>query len=700
MKPRVLSKNNTSEEQLVQTNRINNIEEDNPREYRRGEFASTKHGRVDSGLSKNRKFALAAIVIAVLAVTAVLVVIYFKSPERLKTITDSLHTPTVSPGGPGAVPVDLPSGLLPQSSNERIKRGREAYAKKYYRDAAAEFTEVVDSDSSDADKSIALFYLGMISFDTEEYAKAAEYFKRAITFDSSNTEALKRLSMALRYGKHYDEAIAYSKSALDKNPNDTDMMLLLGNIYYEMGRYADAAAQYRQAVNKAPENPRALYNLASAMLKLGDDFSSAEYFKRAADLDKYGDVAYRASSSLGIIYTEKGDNEQAVKYLKQAVSIRPNNAANHYNLGLAYLKAGREDEALKELALAEQYSANEEQVLENIGEMYGRLNRYDKSIEVYNKILQANGRSIRALSRIGEIYYKNGELDKAFDAYKKITIVEPAGENARNAYLNMGNILDDAQRYDEAAEAYQKALSLNSKDDGAYYNLGLTYKHGGKPELAISAWQEAARLNTVNPAPRLAIADYYYESGFFDLAEKEYRDILDLWPDLQDAHFKMGSLYFKQNQYSYAYKAFERAAKINATSDIARKAYVNMAVINADINPDEAGIDESLNLAQKALLLKPSDNDALLTFAILLAKKGQQDRAIDTFYQVIKNTRDSATLAKAYNNIGKTYFAQKDYKKALHAFSRAGEEDPSNEEIRMNRRAASQAYEQGISSER
>ena len=80
-------------------------------------------------------------------------------------------------------------------------------------------------------------------------------------------------------------------------------------------------------------------------------------------------------------------------------------------------------------------------------------------------------------------------------------MLEPATENARVAYLNMGNILDDAQRYEEAIEAYQKALSISPKDDAAYYNLGIAYKHAGKPELAITAWKKAAELDPNDRAP-------------------------------------------------------------------------------------------------------------------------------------------------------------------------------------------------------
>ena len=671
----------SNDEDSLQTNRINSIS-------------------VESDVSRSRghsgkKVIIITSVIAILAVAAVIIII-----TLAKKNPTFLSQPHIESKSAENSPLDSSLRSALTSDNEHIKRGIESYLKKYYRDAAGEFNEVIESAASDKDKAVALAYLGMISVDAGDYQAAADYFKRALSYDSSSIEIYKRLALALRYQKKYDEAISYAKQSIDKKPDDVDAKILLGNIYFEMARYADAIEQYRKALDIAPENPTALYNLASALIKTGDEFAAAEYLKRAASIDKFGEIAYRASSSLGILYTEKGDLELAEKYLKQSVSIRPNNPVNRYNLGLVYMKSGKEEDALKEFAIAEEYSSEEAKMLENLGDVYGRLGRYDKSVNLYEKILKNNSRNVRVLARIGEIHYKNGELDKAFDAYKKITMIEPASENARNAYLNMGNILDDAQRFDEAAEAYQKAISLNAKDGDAYYNLGIVYRNSNKPELAISAWKESARLDTTNPAPRLAIAGYYYEAGFSDLAEKEYQDILQEWPNIQEAHFKMGSLYYKQKQNTYAYKAFERTAKIDVNSELARKSYINMAVINSDLNPDERGIDDSINLVQKALLIKPGDAEALLSFGFLLTKKGQSERAIDTFYQVIKNTADSLLIAQAYNNIGKTHYKNKDYKRALQAFARAVEEDPSNEEIRMNRKTASQAYEQEIAAGR
>ncbi len=586
-----------------------------------------------------------------------------------------------------------------KSENPGIQRGRESYSRGYLADAITEFNNVVESDATDRDKAIALTYLGMIHDDKGDYDSAEKYFTRALTYDKNNPDIYKNLSMTYRHKKQFDKAVESAEKSASMKTDDTDAKILLGNVYFETGRYDEAIAAYREALDSAPDNPRLLYNLGSALMKKGDEFAAMEYFKKAGAADRIGEVAHRAYSRLGVIYTERKDFAEAEKYLKEAVSIRPNDALNRYNLGIAYLRQKKTDEAIEELAKAEALGENNAAVLENIGEAYFSMKQYDRSLEVYNRVKKENERNVKILSRIAEIYYEKGELDSAYEMYRKITVLEPATENARVAYLNMGNILDDAQRFDEAVEAYRKALTISPKDDTVYYNLGIAYKHAGKPELAIAAWKKGAELDPNDSQPAVAIADYYYERGYYDLAETEYRRIVGRWPNIQEPHFKMGTMYYKRGNFDYALNAYNRVIEIEPNSDLGRKALINKAILVSKTGAGDEGVEKAMNLVQKAILMKPEDPEALFALGIIYMKKEMYDNAMDTFYQVVKSAGENRLVADAYNNIGKCYYKKKQYKKALQAFTRGIEEDPESEELRMNRKAATQAYEAELSRE-
>lgn len=671
-----------SEEELVRKNRISGLQPDKGIPPRRegGEWRVSRSLLVAFGIG-----ALALIAIGVV------ILFFYKKPAPFLASADKKQVQAIG---------DIEKKIALSSENPHIARGKESYAKGFFTDAIAEFNNVVESDASEKDKAIALTYLGMIADERNEYDRAIEFYNRALRYDRKNGDILRNMALTYRHKKDYKKAIEFAQEALDLNGDDLNARILLGNIYFETARYQDAITTYGKVLEISPENPQVLFNMGSAQLRIGDEFSAIEYLKKAGSADRIGEVAHRAYSRLGVIFTERKDFEQAEKYLRMAVEIRPGDAVNHYNLGIAYLRQNKKEQALQEFATAETLGEKDAAMLENLGEAYFTLHDYNRSLNVYNQLLTTNSRNVRILSRIAEIYYEQKELDQAYSAYKQITMIEPATENARVAWLNMGNVLDDQGRYDEAIEAYQKSLSISEKDDTAYYNLGIAYKHAGKPELAIQAWKRSGELNTGNPVAPMAIANFYYEKGFYDLAEKEYQRITTIWPQLQEPHFKAATIYYKRGLYEYAQKAYQRVLQIDEQSEMARKALTNLALITVKLHDDVDSYKKSVNYIKKALLLEPGDAEALFSLGIIYAQKEEYEKSIDSFYQAIRATGENKLIADCYNNIGKSYFQQRQYKKALQAFTRGLDEDSSNEEMRMNRKTAMQAYEEQLERER
>ena len=640
-------------------------------------------------LSSKKILTIAIIAVVIAAFTLGLSIFFlFKTKDTSSKITDGTSIESTVPT------------MNAESNNIHIKRGIESYHKKYYTDAISEFNQVVESDASNSDKAIALTYLGMIAADRDEYEKAIEYYNRALIYDKNNSEILRNLALAYRHLNQLDKAEKNIEQSLKVNEHDINSKILRANILFEQGKYKDAISRYDDILRESPDNASVMYNMACAYIKTGDEFAAIEYFKRAGTADKIGEVTYKAYSRLGVIFTDRGDFEQAQKYLKMCVSLRPNDAVAKYNLGIAYLREGKKDAALDQFIQSEAMSENSQQVLEGLGEAFFVMSQYDRSINVFEKILLTNKRNVKILSRIGEIYYDKGDLDKAYDAFYKITTIEPATENARVAYLNMGNILDDTGRYDEAVEMYKKSLTISPKDDDALYNLGIAYEHSGKPELAIKAWKDSLALKPNNSKAMLAIANYYFQNGFYDLAEKEYQTILARWPELQEGHFRIGTIYYKRTQLDFAFNAFKRACELDERNEFGRKSLINMALINSEQKTDDDSLDESVRILRKALILKPDDPNALFAMGVILSKKQLFEAAIDSFYDTIKASNDDKLSAQAYNDIGKCYFKQKEYSKAVQAFTRGIELDSMNEELRMNRKAASQAFEKVLSDQR
>lgn len=639
----------------------------------------------------NQKFVILVLaLLAVIAIAALLIIHFWKGGSTIppqdqnRTFTSENE---VMPGSGSQVLRDY------RSTNPTLNKAIESYRSGYFANAITEFTEVVESNASDQDKAIALLYLGIIADTKAEFDNAIRYFERALGYDKNNSEIY--LNLARTYSKKNDFANAakYAQMAADLAPGDIYPLLLLGNINYLQTRYDDAVTYYEKGLKVNPNHPALLYNMAMAMFKKAERFQALEYLKKAAEADSIGEIAYKSYSRLGAEFLESNMFELAEKYLVQATHMRPGDPVAHYNLGVAYLRQGKNEEALKQLEEAERLGQDDPMMLENLGESYFSLKDYDRSLRSYNKLLERNARDVRILSRVGEIYYSKGDLERAYDAYRKVTQVQPATENARIAFMNMGNILDDAQRFDDAIEAYQSALALRDNDDGTWFNLGLAYMHANKPALAVNAWKKATQINPGNIKARMMLADYYLQQGYPDLAEKEYQEIAYKWPQDQESMFKLGTIYHRQKDYADAKKAYRKVIEAGESTEYARKAYINLAVILTAERQDEETFNEALNMIRKALQIKADDPDALMALGMVYARMEMHERAIESYYQSIRAARDSKMIAECYNNIGKSYYAMKQYKKSIEAFARGVEEDPSNEEIRMNRKSAVQAYE-------
>jgi len=658
-------------EKEIKKNRINNIE--------KTENSPAKK------LTSNQLTMIILLSLTIIAVSAVLLIIKFhKTPTPFTLNNKKKNEQLIEPQN---------KDLKKEGENEALKKGIESYNRGYNTDAITQFNEVIESDASDNDKAKALMFIGLIKYKDGKYDAALKFYSRALLYNKENPDIYRNIARAYQRQGDYNKAYTNINRAIEMKSDTEEYYLLKGNILFQRGNYKDALKTYLEAEKIKGNYPALLFNIATTYSKIGDELQENEYYKKAGSSDKVGTIAYRAYSQLGVNYLIRKDFSSAEKYLKLALNINSNDAATRYYLALTYLKQNKNDEALKELTQAETKGGKNTQILEKIAEAYDSLNKIDKSLETYKKALAGRKTNAIILSKIGEIYHRMGKLDEALLYYKKITKNEPLTENARIAYLNMGNILDDQGNFKEAIKYYKKSLTISQKDDRVYYSLGVTYKHMGRPELAIDAWEDGAKLNRKSPKFFLAKANLYYEKKHYDLAQQEYGKIIKKWPTLSDAHFKSSIIYAQKRDLDFAIKGFKKVIELNNNKKLTLKSYINLARLYLQKENSNNSQQEAISAIKKALLLAPGNDDALLTLGDIYYEQQNFNKSIDVFFQLLKQSHSEKKIATAYNGLAKSYFKLKLYRKSMENFTKAVQNDPGNEVYRLNRRAATEAYE-------
>jgi superkiller protein 3 len=113
--------------------------------------------------------------------------------------------------------------------------------------------------------------LGGISRINRDFAKAKEYYAKAIEVKSSDGTTWRRLADVCRELKEPDNAIKYYQKAIELNADDAKAYEGLAETYSDQGNAAKAIDYFQKAVQIDPVNPRAYYNLGGAYLAQHDN---------------------------------------------------------------------------------------------------------------------------------------------------------------------------------------------------------------------------------------------------------------------------------------------------------------------------------------------------------------------------------------------------------------------------------------------
>ncbi len=233
----------------------------------------------------------------------------------------------------------------------------------------------------------------------------------------------------------------------------------------------------------------------------------------------------------------------------------------------------------------------------------------------------------------------------------------------------------EAQKYEEAAQDFAKAIAADPKDYTAHFHLALA-------ESMLHKDADAAA---------------------------EYRKVLDLQPDLYEAQLNLGILLLRQKQADAALPYLQHAVE-KKPKEFRPRFYLAEALLAAgdnakaeeeykaagEINPNSAGVELGLAHAvarqnrlpdasphfRKAAELDPSYKDALLELASLYEKDKQPDEAAAIYRQFPENPA-------AQERLGELMLETKKYSEAIPGLEQAFKKDPTP----ANRVALATAYQ-------
>ncbi len=262
---------------------------------------------------------------------------------------------------------------------------------------------------------------------------------------------------------------------------------------------------------------------------LGQKDSSKIYFKKALDLSrqyKFKTIEERCINNLGMFNWNNGEFNKAIKYFYEALEFSLDNNPDNESGRSIYLN--------------------------NIGLIYQELSQYEKAIEYHNKSLKIRQKYdmikdiARSYNNLAVCHRNLGNLTMAEKSIKlAISFAEKSNQPKQyhKFHDNLGSILNDQGKYNEAVDAYEVALNVpdefknqNFRSDFIIYsNLIDVYNEMGQYEKAKSAFKEGQRLVDLDSTFFMISESFYinsakthYASGDYDKANQLFQKYLEV----------------------------------------------------------------------------------------------------------------------------------------------------------------------------
>ena len=135
------------------------------------------------------------------------------------------------------------------------------------------------------------------------------------------------------------------------------------------------------------------------------------------------------------------------------------------------------------------------------------------------------------------------------------------GFSATN-WSKIGRQAIDANRWNEALNAYDKVLELNPNDASAYYNRGLAYDNLDKNDLAIADYSKAIELNPEYGDAFKNLAKNFSRRGDYRRAILYYDRAIEINRKDADAYYNRGDAFSRLGNSNYANEDLKKAAKL------------------------------------------------------------------------------------------------------------------------------------------
>ncbi|MGM0934010.1 MAG: tetratricopeptide repeat protein [Bacteroidota bacterium] len=349
------------------------------------------------------------------------------------------------------------------------------------------------------------YNLGYSYFKKNEYARAADYFKKYSSDNSKDSarrnDALLRLGDSYFVTSQYWPAMEAYNKAIDNNVSNSDYAAFQKAISYGfVGRNETKIKELNSFVNRYSRSSYrddALYELGNTYVAMNNTSQAIQAYDRLIRDVSGSSFVPKAMLRKALIYYNSDQGEKALTDLKRIVNDYPNTPEAMQAVSTArmvYVDLGRTDEYanwVRNVDFVEVTDADLDNTTYEAAENQYFNNNNERAISGFEKYLQSfpNGiHSINANFYLAQLYYRQGSKDKS-ERHYEFVVNKPKNEFTEQSLARLSEIKLGKSQYSDAVPLLERLEKEASSEENRIYaqsNLMKSYDELNRPDLAAS----------------------------------------------------------------------------------------------------------------------------------------------------------------------------------------------------------------------
>lgn len=232
---------------------------------------------------------------------------------------------------------------------------------------------------------------------------------------------------------------------------------------------------------------------------------------------------------------------------------------------------------------------------------------------------------------------RSGHSQEGLEALAKAAATPGASAESED---RIGFLFAVLGRRSEAADHFEKSISLNRAYAPAHYHLGVARWIEKDTDRGLPELQEAAKLQPAVFDYRYRLGSAYLELGRYEEASSELKAAVSIDQSQAAAWKALGQALRRKLEFDGAVDAYRRAVELNPNDNEMRNGYATLLIEARD---PERAIEES----KKVLMRDPANAAAQMNIGYAYLKTGEFDKAEKAYRAAV--TDDPKSPAAHYD---------------------------------------------------